>query len=214
MCTVVASLPFEEKMRVAAPKRNRMNQDESRVVVRTKKEKKTDELLENLELLKEQKLKKEEEKKKQRFLKFSKEKTKEEERVKQKKKQDLCFFKSFLIRNEVSSRRSENKTFSRMLVTKRNQKWQTIKKKKVCFMIFVPLFASKALENKRLSNKSNLSMKRTHQTTRKLCAIAHKRAGSNSFARNCTITRKFVSSMIGQTITEWFVLSKTNRSKN
>lgn len=78
---VFSSLPFEEKMRVAAPKRNRMSQDESRLVVRSKKEKKRDELLENLEMLKAQKLKKEEEKKKQRFLKFSKEKAKEEERV-------------------------------------------------------------------------------------------------------------------------------------
>ena len=86
---MIAALPFEEKMRVAAPKRNRINQDEARVVVRTKKEKKTDELIENLELLKEQKLKKEAEKKQQRFAKFSKEKAKEEERVESKKERKL-----------------------------------------------------------------------------------------------------------------------------
>jgi hypothetical protein len=51
------------------------------VIVRTKKEKKTDELMENLVLLKEEKLKKEEAKKQKRFQKFSKEKEKEIHRV-------------------------------------------------------------------------------------------------------------------------------------
>lgn len=119
--TVVASLPFEEKMRVAAPKRNRMNQDEARIVVRSKKEKKTDELLENLELLKEQKLKKEEEKKRVRFEKFSKEKAKEEERVK-----ESFFFCLFLKscfslgRNDRRSRWKQSSTLSKRRGTRKS----------------------------------------------------------------------------------------------
>jgi ribosome biogenesis protein BMS1 len=81
---LVAALPFEEKMRVAAPKkRGPVDSEAGRIVVRSKREKKTDELMENLEKLKQEKLKKEEEKRQKRFAKFAKEKGKEDERRKQ-----------------------------------------------------------------------------------------------------------------------------------
>merc|ERR1711916_358564 len=83
----VGQLPYEQKVKFKTTKKREIEgEDSGRIVVRSKREKKTDSLMKDLSMIRDEKLKKEKTKKAKRMEKFIAQKQEEETRKRNKMK--------------------------------------------------------------------------------------------------------------------------------